>query len=434
MKNKFLNILIIFITFTIIMQITAVVSATDLSATEKKNIEDFLKKEENLMFSSTYYSNVYELPILDSFNIAWLIATNKGTLVDGNTQLSESEFNEVDKITNGFKAYSFTKKDADEFLKSKIGINFNELKEYKEYESKHTISTSKEIYYEVVEGGGPGIYEIDKIESIKKMENGNIEVEVVLGEDKSNSIVTLKPNGDSYLFVSNKKSSSNDTQKQKIQKFLNEEENLIFSYHNYSKALEIPLTDEWGIPEAIVRKYGKIVEEESPEITKIVKEFKAYSFTKDDANKFLIEKMGIKFTDLDDYKAYEETHATPSNKNVYYHIVEGYGTEPIEYKVEELETLENGNIKVKVSYNNGLNNIVTLKPSGDSYLFVSCINNNPDYKVENRVTSNKEDDTIAKKSIPQTGIRENIIIFSTIMIIGIMVIVILIKNNKLKDI
>ena len=54
MKNKFLNILIIFITFTIIMQITAVVSATDLSATEKKNIEDFLKKEENLMFSSTY--------------------------------------------------------------------------------------------------------------------------------------------------------------------------------------------------------------------------------------------------------------------------------------------------------------------------------------------------------------------------------------------
>lgn len=434
MKNKFLNILIIFITFTIIMQITAVVSATDLSATEKKNIEDFLKKEENLMFSSTYYSNVYELPILDSFNIAWLIATNKGTLVDGNTQLSESEFNEVDKITNGFKAYSFTKKDADEFLKSKIGINFNELKEYKEYESKHTISTSKEIYYEVVEGGGPGIYEIDKIESIKKMENGNIEVEVVLGEDKSNSIVTLKPNGDSYLFVSNKKSSSNDTQKQKIQKFLNEEENLIFSYHNYSKASEIPLTDEWGIPEAIVRKYGKIVEEESPEITKIVKEFKAYSFTKDDANKFLIEKMGIKFTDLDDYKAYEETHATPSNKNVYYHIVEGYGTEPIEYKVEELETLENGNIKVKVSYNNGLNNIVTLKPSGDSYLFVSCINNNPDYKVENRVTSNKEDDTIAKKSIPQTGIRENIIIFSTIMIIGIMVIVILIKNNKLKDI
>lgn len=434
MKNKFLNILIIFITFTIIMQITAVVSATDLSATEKKNIEDFLKKEENLMFSSTYYSNVYELPILDSFNIAWLIATNKGTLVDENTQLSESEFNEVDKITNGFKAYSFTKKDADEFLKSKIGINFNELKEYKEYESKHTISTSKEIYYEVVEGGEPGIYEIDKIESIKKMENGNIEVEVVLGEDKSNSIVTLKPNGDSYLFVSNKKSSSNDTQKQKIQKFLNEEENLIFSYHNYSKASEIPLTDEWGIPEAIVRKYGKIVEEESPEITKIVKEFKAYSFTKDDANKFLIEKMGIKFTDLDDYKAYEETHATPSNKNVYYHIVEGYGTEPIEYKVEELETLENGNIKVKVSYNNGLNNIVTLKPSGDSYLFVSCINNNPDYKVKNRVTSNKEDDTIAKKSIPQTGIRENIIIFSTIMIIGIMVIVILIKNNKLKDI
>ena len=96
--------------------------------------------------------------------------------------------------------------------------------------------------------------------------------------------------------------------------------------------------------------------------------------------------------------------------------------------------MENGNIKVKVSYNNGLNNIVTLKPSGDSYLFVSCINNNPDYKVENRVTSNKEDDTIAKKSIPQTGIRENIIIFSTIMIIGIMVIVILIKNNKLKDI
>lgn len=264
MKNKFLNILIIFITFTIIIQITAVVSATDLSATEKKNIEDFLKKEENLMFSSTYYSSVYELPILDSFNIAWLIATNKGTLVDGNTQLSESEFNEVDKITNGFKAYSFTQKDADEFLKSKIGINFNELKEYKEYESKHTISTSKEIYYEVVEGGGPEIYEIDKIESIKKMENGNI--------------------------------------------------------------------------------------------------------------------------------------------------------------------------KVKVSYNNGLNNIVTLKPSGDSYLFVSCINNNPDYKVENRVTSNKEDDTIAKKSIPQTGIRENIIIFSTIMIIGIMVIVILIKNNKLKDI
>lgn len=438
MKNKFLNILIIFITFTIIMQITAVVSATDLSATEKKNIEDFLKKEENLMFSSTYYSNVYELPILDSFNIAWLIATNKGTLVDGNTQLSESEFNEVDKITNGFKAYSFTKKDADEFLKSKIGINFNELKEYKEYESKHTISTSKEIYYEVVEGGEPGIYEIDKIESIKKMENGNIEVEVVLGEDKLNSIVTLKPNGDSYLFVSNKKSSSNDTQKQKIQKFLNEEENLIFSYHNYSKASEIPLTDEWGIPETITLKYGKIIEDDSPEISKIVGEFKAYYFTKDDADKFLMEKMGIKFSDLNDYKTYEETHTTSSNKKVYYQITEGYGTEPIEYKVEELETLENGNIKVKISYKNGLINIVTLKPNGDSYLFVSCVNNDPEYKLlYNRETINKEtkeDNTIAKKSIPQTGIRENIIIFSTIMIIGIMVIVILIKNNKLKDI
>ena len=233
-------------------------------------------------------------------------------------------------------------------------------------------------------------------------------------------------------------SADNDIQKQKIQEFLNKDENLIFSYHNYSKASEIPLTDEWGIPETITLKYGKIIEDDSPEISKIVGEFKAYYFTKDDADKFLMEKMGIKFSDLNDYKTYEETHTTSSNKKVYYQITEGYGTEPIEYKVEELETLENGNIKVKISYKNGLINIVTLKPNGDSYLFVSCVNNDPEYKLlYNRETINKEtkeDNTIAKKSIPQTGIRENIIIFSTIMIIGIMVIVILIKNNKLKDI
>ena len=39
-------------------------------------------------------------------------------------------------------------------------------------------------------------------------------------------------------------SADNDIQKQKIQEFLNKDENLIFSYHNYSKASEIPLTDE----------------------------------------------------------------------------------------------------------------------------------------------------------------------------------------------
>lgn len=80
--------------------------------------------------------------------------------------------------------------------------------------------------------------------------------------------------------------------------------------------------------------------------------------------------MGIKFSDLNDYNAYEETHTIPSNKSVYYHIAEGYGTENIEYKVETLEILDNENIKVKVSYNNGLINTVILKPNGNSYLFL----------------------------------------------------------------
>lgn len=246
-----------------------------------------------------------------------------------------------------------------------------------------------------------------------------------------------------------------DIEKQKIEKFINDEENVLFSYYNYSKVEEIPLGDDYSIPWVIAMKYGTLLEEyEDEEITEIVKEFKAYVFKKADANKFFQSKAKINFDELNAYNEFEKSHTTSTNKENFYYITEGFGIENLKYEIKSIKKLENGNIEVEIAYryedaerddNNGmiytyervLTKIVTLTPNEDSYSFVSSIKKSDEkikllneYSYESEKNdNNKSDTTTAKGNIPQTGSADTAIIFGIVMLIIILVIIFIKKKN-----
>ena len=130
--------------------------------------------------------------------------------------------------------------------------------------------------------------------------------------------------------------------------------------------------------------------------------------------------------------------------------------------IESVEKLENGNLKVKVTYfyeeverddNENIHtiykyqrlreNTIVLKLSGNSFTFVSCINESDNrtelldkYSYESEATTSKDekDKTTATGTIPKTGSMENLIICLIIITISVIGTIVFIKTKKIKEI
>lgn len=268
--------------------------------------------------------------------------------------------------------------------------------------------------------------------------------------NKLNIIVTLIVIIVSTMNVSFATTDITEEEKTKITNFINEDENIIFSYYNYETVTKMPVENPnctvYGLVGTIAKKYGTSVEDqpEDSEIYKITGNAKAKSFTKEVADSFVKSKLGITFEELEGYAEYQEKHTIATDKETFYQVLEGGGDphEPYSYTVNAIRKLSNGNIEVDVLYTDGTldnngkevenNNTVTLKLSGESYVFVSCIgktiekDDNSNNAIEDENKEDNKDDTVAKGEIPQTG---ELINFGK-YVLGIIVIILIVLLIK----
>lgn len=404
MKKRILNLVTIFILITMIVQITSISNAGEVSTTEKQKIEKFLNDDENVFFSYYTYSKVSEIP-LNEYEIENLFKKQ---------QLTEEECKnaEINAIVNDFKAYSFKKEDANTFLQSKIGINFDELDAYKEYEKSHTTSTDKETFYVVSEGGGPAWpsskYDID---SVKKMDNGNIEVGVVYVDNEyyqkdieyyrvHKHIVTLKPYNDSYLFISSIEDETTKSRKTD-EKSLQDGD-----YSSYIGTWQKFETWSTEIPEYELT------------ISKIQDKQVTFSYEKYKTFKF--ENQTATFSS--DYSK-NEAFFTIADENDY--TIKGIIT--FCDNIIILNIYESNNPLVK----NVMESCVYYTKSNKSILSEKTTNDNKteENKIDEKGT---DDDTTVQKPITKTGITENIVIVSVTVLLGIIVIIAIIALVKYK--
>lgn len=416
--------------FIVSMGILLLGCASNASVTEneKEKIKDFINEENysNLLVYENYNS-AKEIKFTE-FGITTVIANKCGKPVE-----EQVEGSEIYNITHNLKAYYFTLEDANNFTEKILGIKFSEFEDYEEYKNSHTTSDNKTTFYQVTEGGSDywQMVEEKNIKDVITVANGDYKVEIEVKDQYNNikaknNIVTLRKSGDNFIFVSCNEISN----KEKISNFINDMDNLIFSYYNYSEPRKMPVEDQkssvYGLAGKIASIFGTAVPEqvEGSEIYKLTSNMKAKSFSKAKADEFTQLKLGINFDSLEGYKAYQKTHTTTADNETFYQVLEGGGVFVFDnYEIKDIKELNNGQFEVTV-YNTregesggqeGFTNIVTLKPNGYSYLFVSCVsyndedkenNNNNTINDSNNIVDDKnsgKDNTQANTPIPQTG-------------------------------
>ena len=177
-----------------------------------------------------------------------------------------------------------------------------------------------------------------------------------------------------------------ETEIETIDAFLNDRENELFSTDTYEDGTKVPVY-QYGLEGCIEARSVTEEERNDPEISRLVETYKAQVFTKEAADAFFQKKLGLNFDELDIYEEYKATHTVPGDEDTFYIITEGGGLVGIfggRLSIESVKATADGNREVTVVYREDVigredqryrlhRHIVTLKPAGDSYIFLSCL-------------------------------------------------------------
>lgn len=91
-----------------------------------------------------------------------------------------------------------------QLLNEMFGISLDDMND-RAFSSMHYLESTDSYYYF---SGGSKTADLVSVVGTRTLENGNIEVYYLIGQpdsmDRDRAVVTLKPNGDGYLFISNK--------------------------------------------------------------------------------------------------------------------------------------------------------------------------------------------------------------------------------------
>ena len=459
MKKGILNVLIMIIVLSIIMSLSTVSNATEISETEKSKILEFI--EDNAVLSYYNYDKVENIYITRE-----LLCEVGGKRVTSEQRKNSEIYEMVEDLDEGFVS---TRDEINTYLQNTIGITVDKLKNYEQLLNQATTSDNKnQFYYFVITG--PTHYSDYTITKTEETSNGTIKVTITAKADEQlfSNVIELVKKGDSYNFVSstsadsksrtfdissenefnNKK--SNNLEKNKIIKFI--EDNAVLSYYNYDKVENIYITRE-----LLCEVGGKRVTSEqrkNSEIYEMVEDLdEGFVSTRDEINTYLQNTIGITVDKLKNYEQLLNQATTSDNKNQFYYFVITGPTHYSDYTITKTEETSNGTIKVTITAKADeqlFSNVIELVKKGDSYNFVSSTSadsksrtfsinsknefNNKGIKNSNSAEEPKKDTTVATTKIPQTGVTENIIIISSIAILSIIVIAVLIKYSKMKNI
>lgn len=340
MKKIIASVLISIILISLIMPWTKISYAEEVSQEEKTKIQNFLNEKENLQFGFHKYSNPEDIILTEELGIPNSIANKYGKKINQAKGTLEDE--EANYIIDENKAATFTLENANQFMMEKTGIKFEDMTYFSLYQQLTTTSTNPNLFYHIVDGYPDEDMQYN-VQSTEILENGNIKVNVKLiaTDETYNNTIVLKPNGDSYLFVSCNNPTEDyydfgDRYENKMKEAI-QNKNLrvfinvykLFSFYNYTDVRNIPIQDEGGIPDYIP---GHLLNKENEAKAKEALgeeyvDFKIKYFTKTDADEFLMSILGIKFDDLKEYDEYENEHTAKTDKTTYYKVAEGYGTD-----------------------------------------------------------------------------------------------------------
>ena len=162
-----------------------------LNDKELKEIEKYLNLKENNGFVSPY--NIYTKPEEINLNVIFYDAF---ALEGGNTSLSEDELNAYKKAGRfgDTDIRKVTTKEAKERYLEKTGENLTNISTRLNW----IYLSQYDAYY--TEGGDTGMVSVTCLSGVENQDEISV-IEIIAGDTKEE--VTLKKNGNNYLFVSN---------------------------------------------------------------------------------------------------------------------------------------------------------------------------------------------------------------------------------------
>ena len=459
MKRRFLNVLVVFIVISMLMSLTTISKAAELSETEKSKILEFI--ENNAVLSYYNYDKVENIYITKE-----LLCEIGGKRVTSEQRKNSEIYEMVEDLDEGSVV---TRDEINTYLQNTIGTTVDKLKNYEQFLNQATTSDNKnQFYYFVITG--PTNYTNFAITKTEETSNGTIKVTITAKADEEtfSNVIELVKKGDSYNFVSstsadsknrpfdvssenefnNKKSNATETNK--ILEFI--KDNAVLSYYNYDKVENIYITRE-----LLCEIGGKRVTSEqrkNSEIYEMVEDLDEGSVvTRDEINTYLQNTIGTTVDKLKNYEQFLNQATTSDNKNQFYYFVITGPTNYTNFAITKTEETSNGTIKVTITAKadeETFSNVIELVKKGDSYNFISSTSadsknrtfsidsknefNNKGVKNSNSTEETKKDSTVATTKIPHTGVTENIIIISAIAILLIIVIIVLVRYHKMKNI
>ena len=431
MKTLIKKILIILIAIAMIIPFINVSFAYEPEDIELyTKVKSFLNEISNKIFLMYDFESVNEVPIDDDGIVNFV----EQTTID----LSNEEIrNIVGTETEEDMIYAFKKADMNTFLQSKLGIDFEDLDEYNSFENNHTTTNVKDVYYGIKDDV---LYPTFDIGNMETLTNGNIEVLVDLGFECK--IVTLRPNNESYTFVSCV-TQVND-ERTDIKAFI--ESNPILAYYNYDKVQDIIIDCELL---SIIPGKSKVSEEQqkNSEIYDMMKGMdESYYISRDKVNLYLQNKIGITVDKLKNYEDLLKYTTTSDDKdNFYFFIVTG-PTSFSNIVITEVKDLGNNYYEVNIvgeADGDEFSNTIKLVKVGDSYNYISSksadgvekknsVNSSDNYfnYKGKEIKKDTQDVTTAKGTIPQTGEIVAISV-STIAVLAIGAVVFFIKYRNI---